>query len=53
MQKKGLTKKHDRNSIFGQLVSDEKKKENLRKVLKKFGKSLDDYSFLWGKDKYL
>lgn len=51
MQKKEVEK--DRITVFESLISDNRKKDNLRKVLKQFNKTLDDYNRLWQKNKYL
>jgi len=51
MSKKVKKKEHD--SIFNHLAEDDRKKSNLRKVLKQFGRSLEDYGYLWKKDKYI
>jgi len=46
-------KKKEYNSIFMHLVENDIKKERLRKVLLAFDRSLDDYKYLWEKDKYI
>jgi len=46
-------KKQDYNSIFSHLVEDDRKKDLLRKVLKKHNKSLEDYKYLWKKEKFM
>jgi hypothetical protein len=50
MSKKVKEKEH--SSIFDHLINDDRKKDQLRKVLKKFDKSLEDY-VKWKKDKYI
>jgi len=46
-------KKQSRDILFDHLIEDARKKKQLRKVLKQFGRSLEDYNYLWKKDKFI
>ena len=47
------TKIERKDNIFDHLTGNNKKKKQLREVLKKFDRSLEDYKSLWKKDRFL
>jgi len=45
--------KDSKNKLFNHLIDDDRKKEKLRKVLKRLSLSIDSYNYLLKKDKYI
>jgi hypothetical protein len=54
MSKKEIDKEDNKRfNIFENLVYDDRKKKQLREVLKKYDRTLEDYGYLWKDKKFL